>query len=137
MARDTYHEAVKKALVRDGWTITHDPLTLEFGSRKLYVDLGAELPIGAERDGETIAVEVKSFVGPSDMLDLERALGQFVLYGFLLGRQDPDRTLYLAVTADTYDAVFNEPEGRDLIDAEQVRLIVFDVIEEAIIRWFR
>jgi len=29
--RDIFHEAVKHALVKDGWTITHDPLSLSFG----------------------------------------------------------------------------------------------------------
>ena len=41
--RDFYHNAFKEALVKDGWTITHDPLTLlskiEGG---LQTDLGAE-----------------------------------------------------------------------------------------------
>lgn len=41
-ARDLYHETVKNALIKDGWTITHDPLTLELGSSRLFVDLGAE-----------------------------------------------------------------------------------------------
>ncbi len=41
-ARDLYHEAVKKALVRDGWTITHDPYRLTWAETDMYVDLGAE-----------------------------------------------------------------------------------------------
>jgi hypothetical protein len=28
-ARDIYHNAVKAALIADGWTITHDPYRLE------------------------------------------------------------------------------------------------------------
>ncbi len=32
-ARDFYHDAVKNALTKDGWTITHDPLTLRWGER--------------------------------------------------------------------------------------------------------
>lgn len=48
--RDRYHELVIKALVVDGWGITHDPLTLSYGGRDLYVDLGATNgTIGAER----------------------------------------------------------------------------------------
>jgi XisH protein len=39
-ARDVFHEAVKNALVKDGWTITHDPLSLSFGGVDLYIDLG-------------------------------------------------------------------------------------------------
>ena len=41
-AKDIYHETVKNALIKDGWTITDDPLKLTIGSRSLYVDLGAE-----------------------------------------------------------------------------------------------
>ncbi|MGZ3382218.1 MAG: element excision factor XisH family protein, partial [Isosphaeraceae bacterium] len=30
-ARDRYHDQVKNALIRDGWTITHDPLHVRWG----------------------------------------------------------------------------------------------------------
>lgn len=30
-SRDIYHNTVKNALLKDGWTITHDPLRLEWG----------------------------------------------------------------------------------------------------------
>ena len=36
-ARDMYHTAVKNALIKDGWTITHDPLTLELGNSHLFI----------------------------------------------------------------------------------------------------
>ena len=55
-ARDIYHEAVKNALVKDGWTITHDPLRLRLRrGRNLFVDLGAERLLAAERGTEKIA----------------------------------------------------------------------------------
>ncbi len=47
-ARDIFHEAVKQALIKDGWTITHDPLFLPFGGIDLYVDLGAEKVIAGD-----------------------------------------------------------------------------------------
>lgn len=77
-ARDFLHDAVRNALIRDGWTITHDPLRLNVPGRNLYVDLGAERLLAAERGAVEIAVEVKSFLGPSDVRDLEDALGQFM-----------------------------------------------------------
>ncbi|MBI2807952.1 MAG: hypothetical protein HYX68_23455 [Planctomycetes bacterium] len=64
-ARDLYHQAVKNALVKDGWTITHDPFHLPSAGKHLYVDLGAEQLLGAERAAEKIAVEIKSFLGSS------------------------------------------------------------------------
>jgi hypothetical protein len=73
--RDRYHDQVKIALQHDGWIITHDPLKLKWGVKDMYVDLGAEQLIAAEKDLRKIAVEVKSFLGPSEMADLERAIG--------------------------------------------------------------
>ena len=62
-ARDLYHNIVKRALIKDGWTITHDPYTLSFGQKDVFVALGAERPIAAEKGDEKIAVEVKTFEG--------------------------------------------------------------------------
>lgn len=61
MAKDKYHDAVKNALVKDGWTITHDPYRISFGIERVYVDLGAERMLAAERGKEKIAVEIKTF----------------------------------------------------------------------------
>ncbi len=92
-ARDIYHNIVKNALRRDGWTITHDPLKLELGKKDLYVDLGAEQLIAAEKKNCKIAVEIKSFVGRSDIDDLEKALGQYILYNDILDEKEPERIL--------------------------------------------
>ena len=73
-ARDRYHNQVKQALIKDGWTITDDPLRLKWGKKDLYVDLGAEQLLTAEKGLHKIAVEVKSFVGQSEVDDLEKAL---------------------------------------------------------------
>jgi len=54
---DICHEVVKSALIKDGWTITHDPLTLSVGIRKVFIDLAGERLIAGEKDGEKIAVE--------------------------------------------------------------------------------
>lgn len=79
-AKDVYHQTVKEALRRDGWTITHDPLALKVGRKDLFVDLGAEQLLIAEKAGRKIAVEIKSFVGASNVAELEKALGQYILY---------------------------------------------------------
>jgi hypothetical protein len=134
-AKDTYHEAVRTALIRDGWTITHDPYTLTFGSRNVFVDLGAERTLAAERGGERIAVEIKSFLGASDLTDLEAALGQYVFYRSLLSRADPGRTLFLAVPDAVYEETFTEPIARPPIEDLRVALFAFDPSEGRIVRW--
>lgn len=134
-ARDLYHDAAKRALVRDGWTVTDDPLSLRYRKKDLYVDLGAEQVLAAEKGTRRIAVEVKSFVGPSDMADLQAAMGQFVVYENVLSETQPDRTLYLAVRAKTYRDVFEGPIGGLLLERAGLRLMVFDEDAEAILRW--
>lgn len=134
-AKDIYHNQVKTALVKDGWTITHDPLLIRLTKKKLYVDLGAERILAAERGAEKIAVEIKSFTRPSDMKDLEEALGQCMLYSRLLARYDPDRKVYLAVTDEVYRSVFEEEAGQILIEDGLLSLITFDADREELIRW--
>lgn len=135
-AKDIYHQTVKIALVKDGWTITHDPYRIRLARGKnLFVDLGAERLIAADRDTEKIAVEIKSFTRASDMKDLEDALGQFVLYSHLLLRYAPERTLYLAVTEEIRKTVFEEEAGQILIEDGIIRLVTFDPTQEVIVRW--
>lgn len=134
-AKDVYHDAVRNALVRDGWTITHDPYTLSFGPTDVYVDLGAERPIGAERQGRRIAVEVKSFLGRSDVRDLEMAVGQYVFYRALLARSDADRRLYLAVAEPVYLGILSEPIARPVLDDMRVSIVVFEAAKEVIVKW--
>ncbi len=134
-ARDHLHAHVRRALVNDGWTITHDPLHLRLGTKDLYVDLGAQRFLGAEKGDRKIAVEIKSFASPSLMDALEKALGQFVLYDDILERVEPDRTLYLAVSAWVYDEVFRDPVGELLLSKGRVRLLVFNTETEVIEQW--
>ena len=137
-ARDIYHDTVKNALIKDGWTITHDPLRIRLARGKsLFVDLGAERLLAAERGNEKIAVEIKSFTSPSDMNDLEKAVGQFVLYFHLLKRYYPDHILYLAVSEDTRKRVFEEEAGQTMIEDNIICLVTFDPIKEAIIKWIQ
>ena len=134
-ARDILHDIVKEALIKDGWIITHDPLTIYYGIRKVYVDLGAEKLLGAEKAGQQIAVEIKSFVGRSAITDLERALGQYVLYGIWLQQNDARRVLYIALDTEAYDELFRDISGQVLLEQRQLRLIVVDTEHQEIVRW--
>ena len=135
MAKDTYHNNVRAALEKDGWTITDDPLTLQFGSRGVFVDLGAKKLLAAEREGQRIAVEIKSFVGKSPVKDWENAIGQFTLYLKILSRIDPNRTLYLAITEEIYASFFAEDIVQVVLADGVIKIIVVDSIQEVITRW--
>jgi len=134
-ARDSFHDAVKTALIKDGWNITHDPYTLTFGRRDLYVDFGAEQPIGAEKDGRKIAVEVKSFMGKSDMNDFKNAVGTYNVYQSILRRTEPDRILYLAIEKNIYDGIFTEEFGGVIVEDFNIHVVVFSEAKEVIIKW--
>lgn len=134
-ARDEFHEAVKTALQNEGWTITADPLYLEFGGVDMYVDLAAEKMIAAEKEGRKIAVEIKSFSAPSLISEFHTALGQFINYRTALQTQEAERRLYLAVPEDTYLTFFTLPFTQMVITQQKLKVLVYDIEQEVIVKW--
>jgi XisH protein len=133
-AKDIYHDDVRSALIKDAWTITDDPLRLRWGKKDYYVDLGAERVIAAEKPGRRIAVEIKSFVGPSIVDDMEKALGQYLIYRSIMRRRLPDRELFLAIPK-SIAKLFDEPLGQLLLEDYDLRIVVFDPKRKELIRW--
>ncbi|AFY50915.1 XisH protein [Nostoc sp. PCC 7524] len=135
-ARDIFHQVVKQALQKDGWYITHDPLTISVGGVNVSIDLGAEKLIAAEREGEKIAVEVKSFLEKSSAIsEFHTALGQFINYRAALRRRHPERVLYLAVPLTTYKTFFQLDFPQEMIEENRVKMIIYDVEKEVIVTW--
>ena len=134
-ARDIFHDTVKRALEHEGWIITHDPLSLQVGGVEMYIDLGAEQLIAAEKDSERIAVEIKSFVSVSAIYEFHLAIGQYRNYQLALLQEDPERVLYLAVPDDAYDRFFRLLFIQDALRYNEVRYLVYDVQAEVIVRW--
>jgi hypothetical protein len=132
--RDTYHDTVKSALIKEGWTITHDPYVFQTDP-KLAADLGAERLIAAERGYEKIVVEIKSFRRASQVVDLEEAIGQYSLYNIFLHQRDPERRLYLAVPLHAFDNILNREVGRMAIEGLKIHLIVYSLSEEESLQW--
>jgi XisH protein len=135
MAKDIYHNTVKAALEKDGWIITNDPLTLKVGGRSAFIDLGAEKLFAAEKEGQRIAVEVKSFISPSPVRDLEQALGQYIMYSQVLERQNLSRSLYLAISQSVFLDFFSEELPQLMIELNNLKLLIFDVDSEEIVKW--
>ena len=80
MAKDVFHYAVRRGLETEGWLITDDSLRIKTGGAEMEIDLGAERIIAAERGEAKIAVEIKSFIGTSNISDFHTAVGQFLNY---------------------------------------------------------
>jgi hypothetical protein len=134
---DTIHEAVKNALIKDGWTITHDPYVIQYEEIKLYAELAAERVIAAEREGRKIVVEIKSFISPSRTQDFKLALGPYNLYLGLLEVTAPDRKLYLAVSDHIYSRYFRQKAIQLIVERYQLALLVVNLEKEEVVTWIR
>ena len=133
--RDLFHELVKQALSRSGWTITDDPLYLSIGNVNLQIDLAAEPLIAAEKEEQKIAIEIKSFVNVSQITSFYGALGQYLTYQVALKMQEPDRQLYLAIPTVTYESLFQEPLIQEILRNYPIKLIVYHKSTQEIQSW--
>ena len=135
-AKDRYHDAVKTALQKDGWLITHDPLRIPLERiTNMFIDLAAEKLIVANRDNQKIAVEVKSFLAPSTISEFHTAIGQFINYRYALEDYEPERIIYLAVPVETYEDFFTTPFIKKVIKRSQINIIIFDPTTKEIVQW--
>ena len=132
---DMIHDAVKHALIADGWSITDDPYIIQYQKTILYADLGAERAIAAERDGQKLVVEVKSFIGASKIQTSKEALGQYDIYRYLLEETAPDRKLYIAVSKVAYTTFFAQDVIQLILNRHQLPMIVVDIKIEEVIQW--
>ncbi len=135
-AKDIFHDKVRRALEKDGWTITDDPYSLKWDDNEnLFVDLAAEKLIVAQKDADKIAVEIKTFIGKSTMQDLHLAVGQFVVYRTAIEQTEPDRILFLAVPMEILRDVFRREKAGILVEGIGLKIIGFDVEKEVIVEW--
>ncbi len=134
-AKDATHNVVRHALEKDGWTITQDPYYIKVGGVELYIDLGAEAIVAAERAGQKIAVEIKSFLGASSISEFHTALGQFFNYRLALEEKEPDRILYLAIPLITYEEFFTLQFIQKAVKRAELKLLIYIENTEVISQW--
>ncbi len=135
MAKDVFHYAVKKGLEKENWRITDDPLRIKAGGADMEIDLGAEKIIAAEKEDQKIAVEIKSFIGTSNIYEFHIAVGQFINYRVALEEQETKRILYLAIPVSVYRKFFILPFVQNIIKRFEILLIIYDPIDEVILEW--
>ncbi|MGB3507934.1 MAG: element excision factor XisH family protein [Microcoleaceae cyanobacterium] len=97
--------------------------------------MGAERLLAAEKDGRKIAVEIKTFLKPSAISEFHTVLGQFLNYRFALNAEDPGRILYLVIPLEIYETFFARRFVQLITQEYQLKLIVFDPVNEEIIQW--
>jgi hypothetical protein len=134
-AKDVYHDTVKKALIKEGWTITDDPLFIQFGEVDMYIDIGAERIIAAEKGERKIAIEIKSFLEASPISAFHTAMGQYIDYRHALEQIQSERILYLAVPQEVYETFFTRQFIQSVINRFAVKVIVYAPQQEVIVQW--
>ncbi|MEH1794430.1 MULTISPECIES: XisH family protein [unclassified Nostoc] len=134
-AKDIYHDAVKNALIKDGWKIIADPYFLQYEDAELYADLFVEKALLAEQEGRKIVVEIKSFISPSPMRDFENALGQYILYRDILQLASKNYKIYLAIRDTVFDTFFQRKSIQAVVKLQQIEFIVFNNEREEITLW--
>jgi hypothetical protein len=137
MAKDFYHDNVRQALEKDGWFVTHDPYPVKVDDVSYEIDFGAEPLLAAEKEDLKIAVEVKSFVGPSTVNEFHKAVGQFNDYYVALEIQDPNRVLYLAIPEDIWLRFFQKPVILKSLARIAAKIIVYNPVNNQIVQWIK
>lgn len=138
MAKDKFHDNVRIALEKDGWKITAEQLRISIGKASLEIDLMAENILSAERAGEKIAVEVKSFLEKSIIHAFHEAMGQFLDYRSALEVVDSKRIVFLAVPTHIYHHdVFQDWFIQKRLREENAKLLIFDSIANVIEIWIK
>lgn len=99
------------------------------------IDLAAEQIIAATKDNQKIAVEIKSFISPSNVSDFHTALGQFLNYRDALELTEPERILYLAVRSPVYEGFFQRRFITSAVQRYRLKLIIYNVEKEIITQW--
>jgi hypothetical protein len=134
--KDKFHETVKIALEKEQWNITNDPLFVPTkGGANFFIDLGAERIIGAEKDGETIAVEIKSFGGSSPMYTFYEILGQFLIYKMALREQAKLWDLFIAISDIGFKKLDDSPIFSKAMQEYQLKFVIINPTSQSVIEW--
>ncbi|OQY48676.1 MAG: hypothetical protein B6242_01710 [Anaerolineaceae bacterium 4572_78] len=137
MAKDIIHNAVKNALVKDCWTITHEQYTIFYEGERVYSDLAAERMLVAEKGIEKIIVEVKSFIGLSIIQDFKIAIGQYTMYYDILDESSSEYQLYIAISDIAYKNIMNRKIAQLVLRRHHIPFIIVDIEKEMIIQWIK
>lgn len=133
--QDQIHAAVRTALIRDGWSISDEPLTIRWDHSQLEIDLGAERILLAEKQQEVIAVEIKSFLRSNSIPELQKAVGQYLMYREALAVYEPERRLFLATHQKVLTELLAQPQTTAFLNKYLVHLLIVDLQKEEIGQW--
>ncbi len=128
-AKDRYHDSVKSALVKDGWTIDAEQITFITANRQVVIDIQA-----SRQEEEIILVEAKGFER-SPIEQLAIAIGKLQIYRFVLQELQSNIKIWLAVPETAYQGILTEKIGLKMRQQNTIDMVVFSPEREEIIQW--
>jgi hypothetical protein len=139
MAKDVIHDAIKTALQNDGWSVTHDPLTIDLAEDDTYfdIDLEAEKDIALFGRERFLAIEIKSFRQTSIIHAFHEALGQFLNYKAVIAEQNLDLDLYLAVSEEGWNRLNSLKFIQRRILQYGLQFLVVNIYTKSISQWIK
>ncbi|HVU12796.1 MAG TPA: element excision factor XisH family protein [Phototrophicaceae bacterium] len=131
-AKDRHHDAVKRALIKDGWRVVREQVFLKYEDRHIWFDLQAE----HSSDEQIVLFEIKGFEELSSPVEaLESALGQYVLYQAILEALENPTPLFLTVPREAYETFLSQPFAQTGLRKAGAKLLIFDPVQEEIVQW--
>ncbi len=129
LRKDDYHDSVKRALVKAGWSIDGEQVAFIGSERQVVINLQAS------KDGHgIILIEVKGFQ-PSMVEALANAMGKILIYRYILNELSQNIPVWLAVPEFAYQNILTEHMGLAMRQQLGMDLIVFSVEREEIVAW--
>lgn len=135
--KDLIHEAVKNALIKDGWTITNDPYRIEYEDADVYADLRVERWESDVQIHRVLVIEIKEFSAASPLNRLEEALGQYQVYRSYLRQIAPEEEIFLAVDKASYEKHFSRISFQRIVNDYSIALLIVDIFREEVSQWIR
>lgn len=131
---DRYHAVMKRCLQKAGWSVIKEHEYISIGSynntnRRLYIDLKV-----IRGDQQLALVEIKS-LERSPVHELMELLGQYLIYKLALDYLSIEIPLYVAIPQKSYNDIIQHVLGQEVMSKYDVPLIIFDPIEEVIVKW--
>jgi len=131
-AKDRYHDALKRALLKEGWAIDDEQITLTVDERHLWIDL----QISHHVSRQIFLVEVKELSEVDSPIEaLANALGKIALYRLAIRLEKIEIPIVLAVSEASYNGILSEVIGQHSVTEANIPLIVFNPQKEEIVLW--
>lgn len=135
--QDRQHPVVRRALIKAGWTILKEQVSLAIGTeqeitRRLYIDLLARSSVG-----QIVLIEVKGLAS-SPVHELMELIGQYLVYRAALNYLEAMTPLYVALPVTTYQSIVEHLLGQTVMQEmlkTPIPFVLYDPDKEELVRW--